>query len=42
MKQMSDVETLARFIADHAARLPKLPSDVAVLVGMYVPTRRAA
>lgn len=41
-KQMSDVETLARFIADHSDRLPKLPSDVAVLVGMYVPVKRRA
>lgn len=41
-RQMSDIETLARFIADHAHRLPKLPGDVAVIVRMYAPAVKSA
>ena len=44
-KQMSDIEKLSRFIADHVDTLPRLPSDVEVIVRMYVPSvakKRAA
>lgn len=38
--KMSDVEMLARFIADHLDVLPKLPPKVEVIVRMYVPNAK--
>jgi len=36
-RQMTDIELLSQFIAKHIDALPRLPSDVEVIVRMYVP-----